>query len=62
MGRFTAILLLLLLLSGCAAGAGDEYLSLSPHSGAQTQTLDTDAVTVENYQQLKSAILRFVRD
>ena len=62
MGRFTAILLLLLLLSGCAAGAGDEYLSLSPHSGAQTQTLDTDAVTVENYQQLKSAILRFVRE
>lgn len=62
MGRITAFVLLLLVLSGCAAGAGNDYLSLSPHSGAQTQTADADAVTVENYQELKSAILGFVRE
>lgn len=63
MGRLIGIAMLaLLLFSGCAGSVGDEYLSITPHNGAETQTTDADAVTVENYQQLKKAILNFVRE
>ena len=56
------LLALLCLLSGCSAWRNDDYLSLSPHSSATTQTASPDAVTVENYLGLKNAILGFIRE
>ena len=56
------LLALLCLLSGCSAWRNDDYLSLSPHSTATTQTASPDAVTVENYLGLKNAILGFIRE
>ena len=56
------LLALLCLLSGCSAWRNDDYLSLSPHCSATTQTASPDAVTVENYLGLKNAILGFIRE
>lgn len=62
MRRWIFTALVCLTLSGCAAWQSNDYLSITPHSGAETQTASTDAVTVENYQELKNAILSFVRE
>lgn len=56
------LLALLCLLAGCSAWKYDDYLSLSPHSSATTQTASPNAVTAENYLGLKNAILGFIRE
>lgn len=54
-------LLLVLCLTGCSSLAPNEYLSVTPHTDSNTQLSDTSALTAENYESLKNAILRLVR-
>lgn len=57
--KVLAMCLALLLLSGCAL-VPDEYRVVTAHAGAAVQTVDTDAATVRNYDELKQAILDLV--
>lgn len=59
MKKIWPLLLVLLVLTGCSL-APDEYLVITPHEGTQVRTEATDAVPVQNYDQLKRAILGFV--
>ncbi len=60
MKRIALIFLCLLLLSGCASLAPDEYLSITPHQSSEVPTA-ADAVTAKDYQSLKNAILAQIR-
>ena len=57
--RFIALLLLLCALTACSS-APDQALSVTPHAGTANQVAQTDAVIVEDYAQLKQAILDLV--
>ncbi len=54
-------LLLVLCLTGCSSPVPNEYLSVTPHADSGAQFSDTSALTAENYESLKNAILRLVR-
>lgn len=59
MKRIWLSILLLCTLSACSL-APEHYLSVTPHAGTTTRVEQTDAVTVEDYAQLKQAILDLV--
>ncbi len=62
MKRTILCLALLLCLTGCTSVAPSEYLSVTPHTGAGSQSGSGSAVTAENYLSLKNAILGFVKE
>ena len=62
MKRICAAILLLLLLTGCSGFTPDSYLSVRPHREQQARSGDADVVIVENYPELRAAILGFVQD
>ena len=55
MKRLIAVVLCLVLLTGCT---GNSYLSVRPHSNQRTEM--TDTITVENYTQLRNALVQQV--
>lgn len=57
--RVTVLILVLLLLTGCAM-VPDTYLSVTPSAGSGSQTTQTNAVQAEDFASLKAAILGFV--
>ena len=61
MKRMLLILCCILLLSGCASLAPDEYLSITPHQNTDVQPPVTDVATAKEYRTLKKAILDQVR-
>lgn len=60
MKRLLSLLLALLLLTGCAF-APSEYASITDHTGVDDAGGDDDALTADDYNSLKQAILSFVR-
>lgn len=61
MKRITALVLLLSILTGCTRLSAGEYLSIRPHEETAPQTAETDAVVVEDYLGLRTAVKNFVR-
>ena len=61
MKRMLLILCCMLLLSGCASLAPDEYLSITPHQTTDVQAPVTNVATAGDYRTLKKAILNQVR-
>ena len=53
MKRLLATILLLAMLTGCSSNS---YLSVRPHAGPRTEV--TDTITVENYTQLRNALVQ----
>lgn len=56
MKRILVLLLILAMLTGCAGN--DYYLSVRPHTNPRTET--TATITVENYTQLRNALVQQV--
>lgn len=61
MKRIAALVLLLSVLTGCTRLSAGEYLSIQPHEEAAPQTEQTNAVVVEDYLGLRTAVKDFVR-
>lgn len=61
MKRILALLLCILVLSGCSAIAPDSYHSVTPHEIVDPQISSTDAAEAADYHSLKVAILNQVR-
>lgn len=51
-----------MLLTGCSSMLDREYISVSPHPQLPAAADDSNAIRVENYQQLLSALLALVKD
>ena len=65
MKRFAVLILvclLALLLCACHGLGQKEYYSITPHEEQDPSVDDTEAVLVENYPELKNAILAFVEN
>ena len=62
MKRLLPILLVMLLLTGCAELAPAAYSVITEHAGTDSQRGVDDAETAEDYGSLKKAILSFVND
>lgn len=61
MKRIAALVLLLSVLTGCTRLSAGEYISVRPHEEPAAQTDQTDAVVVEDYLGLRTAVKNFVR-
>ena len=62
MKRLLSVILILLTLTGCGRLTPDSYLSVKPHKEQMAMNTDANAVTAEDYDQLRDAILGFVEN
>ena len=62
MKRILLLICMMIFLTGCSSVVPSEYITIKPHAGNSAQTDREDAVIVSNYQEMKNAILGFVRE